>query len=173
VSLPCLLSLGCAAPLRCPAHGGAPWTELTSAHLIVRTDAPEAYVRRLIAEYEGLHAALAYVTERPRPAEDAKVIFVQFERRSDFYEMTGHKPFMRAYFTPQAPGDFEQEPTVVAHAELPDDARETFLHEVAHRFLHERFGAIPSWLDEGMAQYYETIRGENVPASGAPGVEAP
>lgn len=174
--LPTLLafaSLGCVAvhaPLTCPERGGARWTEVTSAHLILRTDTEPPDARALVAEFERLYDALAYVTQRPASAA-ARIEIIRFERRKDFHEIVGRDPTVKAYFTASAPGDLEPQPTLVLSGEdMADDARETFLHELTHRFLHERFAALPVWLDEGLAQYYATLRiVEGRVVLGAPG----
>src|SRR5215468_4377749 len=138
-------SLGC-APLVCPEKGGAPWTELTSTHLVLRTDTDPTEARALIAEYEALHAALAYVAQRPPASADVKVEFVRFERRRDFYEIAGHDPTLYGKSFTGAPGDVEPQPTMVACAEdVSDETREHFLHLLSYRFLHERFAVVPPW----------------------------
>jgi tetratricopeptide (TPR) repeat protein len=153
-------TFGCAAvraPLTCPESGGARWTEVTSAHFVLHTDAEPAEARAFVAQFEGLYGALALVTHRPATAA-ARIEVVHFERRKDFYEIAGRDPTMKAYFTPEAPGDLEPQPTMVLYGEdLPQDARETFLHELSHRFLDARFASLPVWLNEGLAQYYATL----------------
>jgi hypothetical protein len=156
-----VLHLGCAAarpPLTCPAHGGAPWTETTSQHFVLHTDAPAAEAEAIVEQFERLHDALALVTRRPA-SPDVHIEVVRFERRKDFFEAVGHDTTVGAYFTHAAPGDLEPRPTLVLHAEdMSDEAQETFLHELTHRFLSDRFVALPAWLNEGLAQYYATLR---------------
>jgi hypothetical protein len=41
-------------------------------------------------------------------------------------------------------------------AVLTTTAAGTLLHEVSHVLVHETFGSVPQWLDEGMASLYET-----------------
>src|SRR5258708_1892324 len=44
---------GCAhAPLQSPAAGGQPWLELTSEHLVMRTDYPESSAREALATFD-------------------------------------------------------------------------------------------------------------------------
>src|SRR4051812_46108115 len=106
ILLPALLtlfSLGCAAPLTCPAKGGAPWTELTSAHFVLRTDTEPAEARAMVARFESLWAALAYVMKRP-PGARGKLDVVRFQRHHDFFEITGRDITARAYFAAEPPG---------------------------------------------------------------------
>jgi hypothetical protein len=159
--LPALLavsSLACAAPLTCPAKGGAPWTELSSTHFVLRTDSDPSEARAMVARFESLWGALAQVIGR-QPGHGQKFDVVRFQRRQDLFEISPHR---MGYFALQLPGDLlESQPTVVFLGDdLADEDRETFLHELGHRFLHERFAAIPPWLHEGLAQYYETLRVE-------------
>jgi tetratricopeptide (TPR) repeat protein len=160
LALVALVHLGCAAsrpPLTCPAHGGGAWTEATSKHFVLHTDAPAAEAERIVADFERLHDALAFVTRRP-PSVEVHIEVVRFERRKDFFEVARHDPTVVAYFAHEAPGDLEPRPTLVLHAEdMSDDAQETFLHELTHRFLSDRFATLPRWFNEGLAQYYETL----------------
>jgi hypothetical protein len=154
-----LSATGCAAPLTCPAKGGAPWTEASSAHFVLRTDVEPHEALAMLKQFESLWTVLAYVIGRPSVTEP-KIDIVRFDKRRDMVEITGHDSNAVGYFAQRLPGDFlEPQPTVVFHGlDFADEDRETFLHELTHRFFHERFSAIPTWLDEGLADYDETLR---------------
>jgi tetratricopeptide (TPR) repeat protein len=165
---------GCAsirAPLTCPKRGGPAWTEVTSEHFVLTTDAGPDEARRAVTELERTHAALAYLLQRPARPSSAKIEAVLFERKDDFLEMVAGNTSVSAYFTPRPPGEIEPRSFMVMHGEgATVETRETFQHELAHRFLHERFAHLPRWLDEGLAQYYATLQidGDKL-VIGAPG----
>jgi tetratricopeptide (TPR) repeat protein len=156
-----LLSLACAslrAPLTPPARGGAAWTEVTSTHFVLRTDAEPAAARELIARFEGYHAALAQALS-VTAGSTARIELIRFERARDLAAISDKAVEARARFTTQWPGDLEPRPTLLFHGqEMEDVARETFLHELTHRFVQQRYAAVPLWLNEGLAQYHETMR---------------
>ena len=61
--------------------------------------------RAMVARFEGLHDALAFVTQRPPPASGAaaRIEAVHFVRHKDFFEMVGGDRTIGAYFTNMAP----------------------------------------------------------------------
>ena len=74
--------------------------------------------------------------------------------------MSGQDRTKGAYFSTHLDADLEPHPIMVMHDELlgGEETRATFLHELAHRFIHQRFAHLPIWLDEGLAQLYSTLR---------------
>jgi hypothetical protein len=160
-------SLGCSSlrpPLTAPAEGGPPWTELTSHHFILETDTDPGSADAVVAEFERMYAALAHamhVSAGPEDAPGASPIeLVLFERAKDFDEVTGHDRTTHAYFSTSS-----GHPTMVmSQGLLAEETRTVFLHELAHRFIRARFAgftSVPTWLNEGLAQFYSTMRIED------------
>src|SRR6185295_12299656 len=93
-------ALGCASvqpPLTAPAHGGAPWTELTSKHYVLRTDLPPTEAREALREFErvyNLFVDVAFPTDESRAARIGLVIFA----RAGDYDVLGLKG-TNAYFS--------------------------------------------------------------------------
>lgn len=132
--------------------------EMTSEHFVLRTDAAPDEARAVVARYERLWAALAFVMGR-KPKTEQRFDLVRFSRRGDLAEIMGHDWGHAGVFFTRLPGDLEPQPAVLSLGEdLADEDGELFLHELTHRFLHERYAAIPPWLNEGLAKYYETLR---------------
>jgi hypothetical protein len=158
-ALICAFCLGCTArpPLTCPERGGPSWSELSSEHFHLETDTDPANARRFVGQMEDLYAALVHVLPRPRGGPSAKLEVVAFNRPEDMARLVGPGRSAAGFFAGKLDGDFEPHPVLV----LSDDARVgqkvVFLHELTHRFLHERFAKIPTWLDEGLAQYTSTL----------------
>jgi tetratricopeptide (TPR) repeat protein len=157
-------SLSCAvirAPLTSPAHGGAAWNELTSRHFVLQSDVDAEEARATITEFETLRAALAQVFP-PRAIEPSgRIEIVLFDRTKDFHALTRQPQSTLAYFAAHLRPDLEAQPVLVLHSQLGEAGRSTFLHELAHRFLHQRIVDTPVWLDEGFAQLYSTLRLQN------------
>lgn len=156
-----MISLGCAAiraPLTCPERGGSAWTELTSRHFVLQTDVASDEARATLTRFETLRAALADVLPPPPIEPSDRIEIVLFDRTKDFYELTGRSRNMNAYFAAHLAADLEAQPVLVLHDDLADEGRVTFLHELAHRFIAQRFSDAPPWLNEGLAQLYSTLR---------------
>ena len=62
-------------------------------------------------------------------------------------------PTRRAFFV-------QSEHSLAVYAHWGDRVAEDLRHEVAHGDLHSAFPSIPLWLDEGLAEYFETPRGD-------------
>jgi hypothetical protein len=62
-------------------------------------------------------------------------------------------PARRAFF-------IQHENSLAVYAHWGDRVAEDLRHEVAHGYLHASYPAIPLWLDEGLAEYFETPRGD-------------
>ena len=160
LSLHFVFLFGCSAlrePLTCPHKGGPAWTEVRSEHFVLRTDLEASEAQATATRFEQMHAVLSSVLPGPRRASSGRLEIVLFERVTDFDVFA--PPQANAYLEVQLTGDLEPIPVMVMQAQdLPDETRVSFLHELTHRFLHERFGLIPPWLDEGLAQYYAALR---------------
>ncbi|AKT36047.1 tetratricopeptide repeat protein [Chondromyces crocatus] len=166
--------LGCAAnraPLTSPAQGGPTWTEFRSAHFTVFTDLDVEEARIRLAHFEQLYEALEHLLQPPADATPTPLRVVVFDRDKDFAALVGPDHNVGAYHKRGSVLELDPSSTLVMHgADLDDETQEVFLHELTHQFLALRFGPLPTWLNEGLAQYYETLRIEgNQISLGAPG----
>jgi tetratricopeptide (TPR) repeat protein len=152
---------GCVqSALTCPAEGGAPWSEVASAHFVVKTNIAPDEARAMAAGFEGSRAALERAMGWREPATTERVEVVAFANSVQFHALDAAEDSRAAYFAGQLALDIEPQPILVMYRSEDDEdrGRATFLHELTHRFLHERYREIPVWLNEGLAQYYETFR---------------
>src|SRR5579871_4048694 len=137
-----LLSLGCQPsrpPLTCPERGGPPWSELTSPHLVLKTDVDPASARDLIVGLEAVHDALAQAMPRPRHAPDVKIEVVVFDRREDHLALSWPERWGAGLSTAKLDADFEAQPIAVLYDNPIVGAKLVFAHELTHLFLGERF----------------------------------
>jgi tetratricopeptide (TPR) repeat protein len=152
------LAVGCAGlkpPLTPPERGGAAWLELTSRHFVLDTDLDAAEADSTLAEFEDIHGAIEDVAFPSESDARAPIRIVLFAREKD-YQPFGPKD-TRGYFTPQLPNDLDGVPTMVLWGGLVEDTRVTFQHELTHLFVRRSLGWAPRWLNEGLAEYYETF----------------
>jgi tetratricopeptide (TPR) repeat protein len=152
-------TFGCAAikpPLTSPAEGGFAWTEITSRHFVLRTDLDPGEARQAILEFESIYNAftdVAFPTDESRTARIDAVVF----RREKDYRVLAPKG-SDAFFNPSLANDVEPVPTAVMFGQLLEGTRVTFQHELTHHFMRQSFSSVPVWLNEGMAEFYSTLR---------------
>jgi tetratricopeptide (TPR) repeat protein len=150
-----LAALGCAAPLTGPAAGGAPWAELRSAHFTMRTDLEDAEARRVLGSIEDAYDVFKRVVFPSETDPNDRIDVTVFARERDYEAIA--PPAANAYLDWSPPNDLEPVPMMVMHGALDDDKRRVLQHELTHFFVHQAFGGVPSWFDEGLAEYYSTV----------------
>ncbi|HVY28840.1 MAG TPA: hypothetical protein VHB79_19925 [Polyangiaceae bacterium] len=146
--------------VKSPTQSGEPWVELKSDHFRVSSDIGEDEAARVLASFEETYGLLGRVVfgadaELPSFTTDAII----FQHHEDMNEFVGQG--FGGVYTTSLPNDVEPSPTVIASGTLSPFARLLFAHELTHRFNHVALGPTPTWLNEGLADYYSTIRGEH------------
>jgi tetratricopeptide (TPR) repeat protein len=144
------------APLQAPEQGGAPWTELRSEHFVLYTDAPLDEARTRIAHFETLRLALEEAAFPPSGAPERRVEVVLFEDPRDYAALAPRAT--TGVFYPQLPMDLERQPTLLVSGGWTDETQRRFVHEMVHELMHRAFGETPGWLNEGLAEYFSTMR---------------
>ncbi len=91
------------------------------------------------------------------PASDEPIHVYLFDSEEHFGEfMAQHHPEFpsrRAFF-------LEDDTRLSVYAQWGERVAEDLRHEVAHGYLHSVVRAIPLWIDEGLAEYFEVPRGQ-------------
>lgn len=155
-------ALGCTRiqpALTPPEAGGAPWRELTSTHVILRTDREEADAREALVELEQTFMALHDMGFPQLDVKNRHIVVVHFARQRDYERF--EKASTAGIFHASLPNDIYPEPTMVVWGRLDASARTTLQHELTHMFAHAALGPMPVWFSEGIAQYYETLAVED------------
>ena len=160
LALLALSASGCvtSGTLVCPSDGGAPWREVVSTHFRLRTDVEPRGARRALEEFEGaLSAFETEVFKRPVPAPAGeRVDLVLFARDEDFAAVA--PPGATGWYLPRGHGEVGEPPAIALRGGDLDVVRRRFQHELVHRFLGARMRWAPPWLEEGLADYYSTLR---------------
>src|SRR5690348_9958451 len=156
-----LAAVGCAHAPGSRAPGEPHWIELTSRHFTLRTDLPRRQARAALADFEGVYGTLetvAFAGDAPRDRIDV-VLFSDEER---FKELAPSGA--AGYFMPRQPDDPDPQPTIAIHGRmliagtLVESTQRRFRHELTHRFLDHRLRWTSPWLEEGLAEYYSTLK---------------
>lgn len=91
------------------------------------------------------------------PLSDEPIYVYLFYDADDFRQFMAHRyPRLsnrRAFFV-------ETDTRLAVFAHWGDRVAEDLRHEVAHGYLHAVVPNLPMWLDEGLAEYWETPRGQ-------------
>jgi hypothetical protein len=122
--------------------------------LVFDCDFDLSQMQRLVDELK-LERDLVYKT-LDLPHSDEPVHIHLYRDEEKYREFLVHHfpsvPQRRAFFV-------ETDTTLDVYAHLSDRVGEDLRHEVAHAYLHSVVPAIPLWLDEGLAEYFEVPRG--------------
>jgi tetratricopeptide (TPR) repeat protein len=144
-----------------------PWREIRSPHFRLITNGSEGSARRVAREFEQMRSLFA--TEFPGFRVDSPepllVLAPQDEATTrklvpEFWAHGGPKP-AGIYFH-----GWEKQHALVRLDAVDSDRADpdTFAvvyHEYVHSLLHLNFRWLPTWLDEGLAQFYGFTRFEN------------
>ncbi|KYF48057.1 hypothetical protein BE08_29960 [Sorangium cellulosum] len=140
---------------RAPPRGGPPWVELTSPHFLLRTDLDEVEAKETIVHFERIYRAFERVAFPHEPKPNGLTHVVVFDDEDAFARIG---PRGSGGYISRRGNDMEHVPTLVFPGGLSDAAREVFQHELSHRFFAYYFPSAPVWLNEGMAEFYSTLR---------------
>jgi tetratricopeptide (TPR) repeat protein len=119
----------------------------------------EQTAQGVASSLEETYEALASAQFRSYPFPAFETNAVVFQSPQDLSEFLGDG-FGAAYMS-SLPNDAEPSPTLIASGTLSPYARLAFAHELTHRFNHVALGPTPIWLEEGLADYFSTIRSEH------------
>ena len=125
-------------------------------NLVLKSDVELAPSDPLVADLTRLHADVSAALDLPPTARDVTVYLFADEPAYRAYLDFQHPglPPRRAYFVGTAAA-------LQVYTFLGDRTAEDLRHETVHGLLHASLPGVPLWLDEGLAEYFET------PAPGA------
>lgn len=156
VLLAAVLSVGCkvfAPALSAPERWGITWHEVAAEHVVLATDIDLDEARELAAEAETTFEALRRVAFRGVVAPRRGLRIVYFSRTEDFTR-AARIPAV-GYFAASLFDDPDEEPTIVLRG--TGNRKVTITHEIVHALVGRALPFAPTWLDEGLAEYYETL----------------
>ena len=162
-----LFLCACAADARATEK---PWIEVRSPHFRVLTDASANDARKVAYEFEQMRAVFAGLF--PTFRLDSGAPLVIFAARDEetakslaprLWKMKGAKP--AGYFQQS----WEKKYALVRLDTWGTGAHQVVFHEYTHSILHMNSHWLPTWMDEGMAEFYAYTRFEkNKTYVGAP-----
>src|SRR5271168_3004328 len=141
-----------------------PWREIRSPHFRVITNGREAAGRRVARGFEQMRGVFAneFPGYRLESAEPLLIVAPEDENSTkkllpEYWKHSGPKPAGVYFHT------WEQPYALVRLDALDSDEAEPFAvvyHEYVHSLLHLNLHWLPTWLDEGLAEFYAYTRFE-------------
>jgi tetratricopeptide (TPR) repeat protein len=137
------------------------WRQVGSADFIVAGNAPSGELKRILSELTRFSDTFrrmfpnAVVTS---PVPTWVVVFRDFEAFKRFQprDATGRRQNAGGYFSRDADANL-----IVLPAYRGDDSLQTIFHEYTHYLVSRNVrAAVPGWLNEGLADFYSTFRGD-------------
>jgi hypothetical protein len=122
--------------------------------LVLHSNFPLAVHHRLIEELLLRRADLCRYTALPTSDEPIDVYLFDRDEEFSTFQRTNYPqlPVRRAFFV-------ETDTRLTVYARWGDRISEDLRHEVTHGYLHAVVPNLPLWLDEGLAEFFETPRG--------------
>lgn len=130
-------------------------SELVAGQLVIHADFPLANQHRLVRELESLRTEVSQRLDLP--ISDEPIHLYLFETADRYEAFVARQfpafPARRAFFV-------ETDTSLSVFAAWQDRVAEDLRHETTHGYVHAVLPAIPLWLDEGIAEYFELPRAE-------------
>lgn len=142
----------------CPVSRSAepPWLELHSVHYTVITDAGEKRGREIALRFEQMRAVFAILLGKDRLSESRPLTILAFKNDKTYYQLAP----LRQGQPIQAPGFFlpGEDQDFIALNLFATDPWRAVAHDFAIRLLNYNYPPAQGWFDEGIAEYFSSIR---------------
>ncbi len=146
------------------ATGLVPWhaapelprrSEVQAGQLLIHADFPLAEQHRIIRDLEALRADVSQTLDMPISDEPVHLYLFESPERYDAFVARQFPSFpaRRAFFV-------STDTTLAVFAAWQERVAEDLRHETTHGYIHAVVPAIPLWLDEGIAEFFEVPRAE-------------
>ena len=136
-----------------------PWLEIHSTHYTVITDAGERKGREIALRFEQMRAVFANLLSKDRLNESRPLTILAFKNDSSYYRLA---PLHQGQPI-EAPGFLlsGDDQDFVALNAFEEDSWRAVAHDFAIRLLNFNYPPAQGWFDEGLAEYFSSIRLDN------------
>jgi hypothetical protein len=144
----CRLAAGAAEP--------SPWLEIHSTHFTVITDAGEKKGQEVALRFEQMRAVFAVLLMKQRLNEPLPLTILAFKNDKDYYSTAP----LRQGQPIDVPGFFlsgEDRNFIVLNL-LEEESWRAVARDFAHLLLNYNYPEVQGWFDEGLAEYFSSIR---------------
>jgi hypothetical protein len=139
-----------------PATEQSPWLEIHSTHYTVITDAGENKGREVALRFEQMRAVFATLLMKERLNEPLPLTILAFKSDKSYYQSAP----LRQGQPIGAPGFFlsrEDQNFVVLNL-FEEEPWRAVSHDFAQMLLNYNYPPVQGWFDEGLAEYFSSIR---------------
>lgn len=134
------------------------WVEVRSPHFVAYSDAGEAEARRTLEGFEGIRSVFSAVLPGLNVDLHKPVVVIVAENEASM------RRFVPDQFTgkdPKRPSGMylrgRERDLAIVRLDVDHQEDQSFavvFHEYTHAIVHNNFSALPTWLDEGIAEFY-------------------
>jgi hypothetical protein len=154
-----VVMLGILLPMSAREQEPSPWLEIHSTHFTVITDAGDKKGKEVALRFEQMRASFAILMMKDRLNQPVPLTILAFKNDKDYYQSAP----LRQGQPIAAPGFFvsgEDQNFIVLNLFEVEPWR-AVAHDFAHLMLNYNYPPVEGWFDEGMAEYFSSIRIDN------------
>ena len=133
-----------------------PWLEIHSAHFTVITDAGDKKGREVALRFEQMRAVFATLLAKERLNQPVPLTILAFKNDKSFYQVAplrqGQPIDVPGFFLPGEDQDF-----IVLNL-FEEESWRAVAHDFAQMLLSYNYPPAQGWFDEGLAEYFSSIR---------------
>jgi hypothetical protein len=149
--------------LLCPVYVQAaeptPWLELHSAHFTVITDAGDKKGREVALRFEQMRSVFGVLLGKERLNMALPLTILALKDDKSYYQLAplfhGQPTTIPGFFLPGDDQNF-----IVLNL-FEEESWRAVAHDFAHMFLNCNYPPAQAWFDEGLAEYFASIRVDN------------
>jgi len=140
------------------AHGAeqSPWLEIHSTHFTVITDAGEKKGREVALRFEQMRAFFATLLMKERLNEPLPLTILALKSDKTYYQSAplrqGQPISLPGFFVPGEDQNF-----IVLNL-FEEESWRAVAHDFAQMLLNYNYPPVQGWFDEGLAEYFSSIR---------------
>ena len=154
--LPALLTISFCLPARAAEP---PWLEIHSVHFIVITDAGEKKGREVALRFEQMRNVFATLIGKDRLNQPLPLTILALKNDKSYYQVAplrnGQPIDVPGFLLPGEDQNF-----IVLNL-FEEESWRAVAHDFAHMFLNYNYPPAQGWFDEGLAEYFSSIRIDN------------
>jgi hypothetical protein len=158
-SIPLLLAILVAFSSISTRAAEPPWLEIHSPHFTVITDAGEKKGREIALRFEQMRGVFAILLSRDRLNEARPLTILALKSDKDYYQVAplrqGQPIDVPGFFLPGDDQDF-----IVLNT-FEEDSWRAVAHDFAYSLLSYNYPPAQGWFDEGLCEYFSSIRLDN------------
>src|SRR5579862_2329227 len=136
-----------------------PWLEIHSSHFTVVTDAGEKRGREVALRFEQMRAVFASLLAKDRLNQPVPLTILALKNDKSYYQLAplrqGQPIDVPGFFLPGEDQDF-----IVLNL-FEEESWRAVAHDFAHMLLNYNYPPAQGWFDEGLAEYFSSIRLDN------------